>query len=94
MSKNKSFVRNENNMLFGITGEEETVTGIFSFFRDIGIILILQDDADKIRETLDTYNEIIPTVLEISSILLPPYSIEKDCIMQKNFEATLWTKYT
>ena len=94
MSKNKSFVRNENNMLFGITGEEETVTGIFSFFRDIGIILILQDDADKIRETLDTYNEIIPTVLEIPSILLPPYSIEKDCIMQKNFEATLWTKYT
>ena len=94
MSKNKSFVRNENNILFGIIGEEETVTGIFSFFRDIGIILILQDDADKIRETLDTYNEIIPTVLEIPSILLPPYSIEKDCIMQKNFEATLWTKYT
>ena len=94
MSKNKSFVRNENNMLFGIIGEEETVTGILSFFRDIGIILILQDDADKIRETLDTYNEIIPTVLEIPSILLPPYSIEKDCIMQKNFEATLWTKYT
>ena len=80
-------------MLFGIIGEEETVMGIFSFFRDIGIILILQDDADKIRETLDTYNEIIPTVLEIPSILLPPYSIEKDCIMQKNFEATLWTKY-
>ena len=41
MSKNKSFVRNENNMLFGIIGEEETVTGILSFFRDIGIILIL-----------------------------------------------------
>ena len=93
MSKNKSFVRNENNMLFGIIGEEETVTGIFSFFRDIGIILILQDDADKIRETLDTYNEIIPTVLEIPS-KQHPYSIEKDCIMQKNFEATLWTKYT
>ena len=32
MSKNKSFVRNENNMLLGIIGDEETVTGIFSFF--------------------------------------------------------------
>ena len=32
MSKNKRFVRNENNMIFGIIGDEETVTGIFSFF--------------------------------------------------------------
>ena len=27
MSKNKRFVRNENNMLLGIIGDEETVTG-------------------------------------------------------------------
>ena len=115
MSKNKRFVRNENNMLLGIIGDEETVTGfllagigersenstnflkvntsttneqIEEFFhslitrKDIGIILISQDVADRIRETLDAYNEIIPTVLEIPS-KQHPYSIEKDSVMQK-----------
>ena len=100
MSKSKRFNRNENNMLIGIIGDEETVTGfllagigernenstnflkvtaetdkssIQEFFeslvsrKDIGIILISQDVADKIRETLDAYDEIIPTVLEIPS---------------------------
>ena len=100
MSKNKRFVRNENNMLLGIIGDEETVTGfllagigersenftnflkvnsqtkneqIEEFFhslvtnKNIGIILISQDIADRIRDTLDAYNEIIPTVLEIPS---------------------------
>ena len=115
MSKNKRIARNENNMLIGIIGDEETVTGfllagvgersenstnflkvntsttneqIEEFFhslitrKDIGIVLISQDVADRIRETLDTYNEIIPTVLEIPS-KQHPYSIEKDSIMQK-----------
>ena len=115
MSKNKRFVRNENNMLLGIIGDEETVTGfllagigernenstnflkvtsetdksmIQEFFeslvsrKDIGIILISQDVADKIRETLDAYDEIIPTVLEIPS-KQHPYSIEKDSVMQR-----------
>ena len=115
MSKNKKIARNENNMLIGIIGDEETVTGfllagvgersenstnflkvntsttneqIEEFFhflitrKDIGIVLISQDVADRIRETLDTYNEIIPTVLEIPS-KQHPYSIEKDSIMQK-----------
>jgi V-type H+-transporting ATPase subunit F len=50
--------------------------------KDIGIVLISQDVADRIRETLDAYNEIIPTVLEIPS-KQHPYSIEKDSIMQK-----------
>ena len=50
--------------------------------KDIRIVLILQDVAYKIREILDAYNEIIPTVLEIPSKQYP-YSIEKDCIMQK-----------
>ena len=50
--------------------------------KDIGIILISQDVADRIRDTLDAYNEIIPTVLEIPS-KQHPYSIEKDSIMQK-----------
>ena len=115
MSKNKRFIRNENNMLLGIIGDEETVTGfllagigernenstnflkvnpqtqdqqIEEFFhglitrKDIGIILISQDVADRIRDTLDAYNEIIPTVLEIPS-KQHPYSIEKDSVMQR-----------
>ena len=115
MSKNKRFVRNENNMLLGIIGNEETVTGfllagideisynstnflkvnstttneqIEEFFhglrtrKDIGIVLISQDVADRIRDTLDVYNEIIPTVLEIPS-KQHPYSIEKDSVMQR-----------
>ena len=115
MSKNKRIVRNENNMLLGIIGDEETVTGfllagigersetstnflkvnstttndqIEEFFhslitrKDIGIVLISQDVADRIRDTLDAYNEIIPTVLKIPS-KQHPYSIEKDSVMQK-----------
>ena len=115
MSKNKRIVRNENNMLLGIIGDEETVTGfllagigersenstnflkvnsntsdqqIEEFFhslitrKDIGIVLISQDIADRIRDTLDAYNEIIPTVLEIPS-KQHPYSIEKDSVMQR-----------
>jgi len=50
--------------------------------KDIGIILISQHIAEVIRETLDAYEEIIPTVLEIPSKNYP-YSIEKDSIMQK-----------
>ena len=115
MSKNKRIARNENNMLLGIIGDEETVTGfllagigersenstnflkvnsnttneqIEDFFhtlitrKDIGIVLISQDVADRIRDTLDAYNEIIPTVLEIPS-KQHPYSIEKDSVMQR-----------
>ena len=116
MSKgNKKFMRNENNMLLAIIGDEETVTGfllagigersenstnflivnsttekaeIEDFFKslvarkDIGIILISQHVADIIREALDAYDEIIPTVLEIPS-KNHPYSIEKDSIMQR-----------
>ena len=115
MSKSKKFNRNENNLLIGIIGDEETVTGFllagigernenFSNFlkvtsetdtnqirdyfqelvsnKKIGIILISQDVAERIRETLDAYDEIIPTVLKIPS-KNTPYSIEKDSIMQK-----------
>ena len=115
MSKSKKFNRNENNLLIGIIGDEETVTGfllagigernenfsnflkvtsetdtnqIRDYFQElvsngkIGIILISQDVAERIRETLDAYDEIIPTVLEIPS-KNTPYSIEKDSIMQK-----------
>jgi V-type H+-transporting ATPase subunit F len=50
--------------------------------KDIGIILISQHIAEMIRDTLDIYEEIIPTILEIPSKNYP-YSIEKDSIMQK-----------
>ena len=50
--------------------------------KDVGIILISQHIAEMIRESLDAYEEIIPTVLEIPSKNYP-YSIEKDSIMQK-----------
>jgi V-type H+-transporting ATPase subunit F len=108
-------MRNENNLLLAIIGDEETVTGFLlagvgertetskNFFvvssqtdkmeveevfrglivrKDVGIILISQHIAEMIREVLDSYEEIIPTVLEIPSKNYP-YSIEKDSLMQK-----------
>ena len=50
--------------------------------KDIGIILISQNIADMIRGTINKYNEIIPTVLEIPS-KSSPYSLEKDSIIAK-----------
>lgn len=49
---------------------------------DIGILLICQNIADMIRDTLDKYTEIVPTILEIPSKNCP-YQIEKDSLMQK-----------
>jgi V-type H+-transporting ATPase subunit F len=60
---------------------EETFKSLISR-KDVGIILISQHIAEMIRELLDEYEEIIPTVLEIPSKNYP-YSIEKDSIMQK-----------
>jgi V-type H+-transporting ATPase subunit F len=80
--------RNENSTNFMKVNSKTTNEQIEEFFhnlvtrKDIGIILISQDVADRIRDTLDVYNEIIPTVLEIPS-KQHPYSIEKDSIMQK-----------
>ena len=125
MSKSKKFNRNENNLLIGIIGDEETVTGFllagigernenFSNFlkvtsetdtnqirdyfqelvsnKKIGIILISQDVAERIRETLDAYDEIIPTVLEIPS-KNTPYSIEKDSPPTSHLDRFLTTTY-
>jgi V-type H+-transporting ATPase subunit F len=80
--------RNENSTNFLIVNSSTEKAQIEDFFKslisrkDIGIILISQHVADIIRETLDAYDEIIPTVLEIPS-KNHPYSIEKDSIMQK-----------
>jgi V-type H+-transporting ATPase subunit F len=80
--------RNENSKNFLIvsnstdTLEIEETFKAFTNRRDIGIILISQHIAEKIRDAIDKYEEIIPTVLEIPSKNVP-YSIEKDSIMQK-----------
>jgi V-type H+-transporting ATPase subunit F len=80
--------RNEQSKNFLIVGSNPDKMEIEETFRsfiarkDIGIILISQHIAETIRETLDQYDEIIPTVLEIPSKNYP-YLIEKDSIMQK-----------
>jgi V-type H+-transporting ATPase subunit F len=121
----KKFMRNDNNLLISIIGDEETVTGLLlagigersetsrNFFiitkeekcqiedifnsliirKDIGIILISQHIAEIIRETLDNYTEIIPTVLEIPSKNFP-YSIEKDSLMMRAIKQTYGDNYS
>ena len=80
--------RNENSTNFLIVHSTTEKAQIEDFFKslivrkDIGIILISQHVAEIIRETLDAYDEIIPTVLEIPS-KNHPYSIEKDSVMQR-----------
>ena len=80
--------RNENSTNFLIVNSTTEKAQIEDFFKslivrkDIGIILISQNVAEIIRETLDAYDEIIPTVLEIPS-KNHPYSIEKDSVMQR-----------
>jgi V-type H+-transporting ATPase subunit F len=121
----KKFMRNDNNLLIGIIGDEETVTGFLlagigertenskNFYvitkeeksqiedifnslinrKDIGIILISQHIAEMIREKLDEYNEIIPTVLEIPSKNYP-YCIEKDSLMMRAIRRTYGENYS
>ena len=80
--------RNENSTNFLIVNSTTEKAQIEDFFKslivrkDIGIILISHPVAEIIRETLDAYDEIIPTVLEIPS-KNHPYSIEKDSVMQR-----------
>ena len=80
--------RHENSTNFLIVNSTTEKAQIEDFFKslivrkDIGIILISQHVAEIIRETLDAYDEIIPTVLEIPS-KNHPYSIEKDSVMQR-----------
>jgi|LauGreDrversion4_2_1035121.scaffolds.fasta_scaffold153691_1 V-type H+-transporting ATPase subunit F len=77
--------QSRNFFIIGANTEKIEIEEIFRSLisrRDVGIILISQHIAELIRETLDQYEEIIPTVLEIPS-KNHPYSIEKDSIMQK-----------
>ncbi|CRK12682.1 V-type proton ATPase subunit F like protein [Verticillium longisporum] len=50
--------------------------------KDIGIILINQHIADKIRHRIDTYTAAFPTVLEIPS-KDHPYDPEKDSVLRR-----------
>eukprot|EP00915_Cephaloidophora_sp_WS-2016_P006527 GHVH01008809.1.p1 GENE.GHVH01008809.1~~GHVH01008809.1.p1 ORF type:complete len:136 (+),score=19.37 GHVH01008809.1:85-492(+) len=54
----------------------------FTTRNNIAIILINQFIADKIRFHVDTYSEIVPTVLEIPSKTCP-YDASKDSVMQR-----------
>lgn len=82
---------------FIITKEERSqIEDIFNSLivrKDIGIILISQHIAEMIRETLDNYTEIIPTVLEIPSKNFP-YSIEKDSLMMRAIKQTYGDNYS
>ncbi|KAK4103784.1 vacuolar ATP synthase [Parathielavia hyrcaniae] len=50
--------------------------------KDIGIVLINQHIADKIRHRVDTYTQAFPTVLEIPS-KDHPYDPEKDSVLRR-----------
>lgn len=50
--------------------------------KDIGIILINQHVADRIRHRIDTYTAAFPTVLEIPS-KDHPYDPEKDSVLRR-----------
>ncbi|KAI0206241.1 vacuolar ATP synthase [Astrocystis sublimbata] len=50
--------------------------------KDIGIVLINQHVADKIRYRIDTYTAAFPTILEIPS-KEHPYDPEKDSVLRR-----------
>ncbi|KAL8381275.1 hypothetical protein RB595_005514 [Gaeumannomyces hyphopodioides] len=50
--------------------------------KDIGIVLINQHIADRIRHTVDTYTAAFPAVLEIPS-KDHPYDPEKDSVLRR-----------
>ena len=90
--------RNEQSKnFFVITKEERSqIEDIFNSFicrKDIGIILISQDIAEMIRENIDQYIEVIPTVLEIPS-KNHPYCIEKDSLMMRAIRRTYGQNFT
>lgn len=50
--------------------------------KDIGIVLINQHIADRIRHRIDTYTAAFPTILEIPS-KEHPYDPEKDSVLRR-----------
>ncbi|KAI0866545.1 ATPase, V1 complex, subunit F [Xylaria cubensis] len=66
--------------------ETATIEAAFESFttqrKDIGIVLINQHVADKIRYRIDTYTAAFPTILEIPS-KEHPYDPEKDSVLRR-----------
>ncbi|KAL7627570.1 H(+)-transporting V1 sector ATPase subunit F [Parahypoxylon ruwenzoriense] len=71
-----------------VDGKTETsaIEAAFDSFttqrKDIGIVLINQHIADKIRYRIDTYTAAFPTILEIPS-KEHPYDPEKDSVLRR-----------
>ncbi len=79
--------RNDQSKNFFVISKEEKqeIEEIFISLKnrkDMGIILISQHIAEMIRETIDAYEDVIPTILEIPSKNFP-YCVEKDSLITK-----------
>ena len=79
--------RNQDTKNFFIINNQEQIEiqDIFETLtkrKDIGIILICQNIADMIRESIQRYKGVIPTVLEIPSKNIP-YVVEKDTLIAR-----------
>ncbi|KAK1969178.1 V-type proton ATPase subunit F [Colletotrichum eremochloae] len=64
------------------TSAIESAFESFTTRKDIGIVLINQHVADRIRHRVDTYTAAFPTVLEIPS-KDHPYDPEKDSVLRR-----------
>ncbi|KAK5998315.1 V-type proton ATPase subunit F [Cladobotryum mycophilum] len=64
------------------TAAIESAFETFTERKDIGIVLINQHIADKIRHRVDTYTAAFPTVLEIPS-KDHPYDPDKDSVLRR-----------
>ncbi|KAF5520393.1 V-type proton ATPase subunit F [Colletotrichum aenigma] len=64
------------------TATIESAFESFTTRKDIGIVLINQHVADRIRHRIDTYTAAFPTVLEIPS-KDHPYDPEKDSVLRR-----------
>jgi len=64
------------------TSAIESAFESFTTRKDIGIVLINQHIADRIRHRVDTYTAAFPTVLEIPS-KDHPYDPEKDSVLRR-----------
>lgn len=66
--------------------EKSTIESAFNRFtkerKDIGIVLINQHIAEKIRDTVDKFQEAFPAVLEIPA-KDHPYDPEKDSVLRR-----------
>ena len=72
------------------TDDETIETNLRSFLErtDIGIVLISQNVAERVRNIIVEHNKVLPTILEIPS-KDTPYEADKDTIV-KRAAAILW----